>query len=155
MRLPTDFVGAGHIYIFFLKNAGEPKRMGHNTCKSMGGVLCVVRRYKINRMVEIKYILRPCCIGLMDKADGGEAIFHKKWWAFLIYYGSKLINPINLRRRSSVVLMSGQCCRWRTSTNSYAKVVPLHALTLFCSHAYSSSIITVGENLILRRHIII
>ena len=29
---------------FHLKSAGRPKRMGHNTCKSMGSVLCVVRR---------------------------------------------------------------------------------------------------------------
>ena len=27
-----------------LKNAERPKRMGYNTCKSMGSVLCVVRR---------------------------------------------------------------------------------------------------------------
>ena len=29
---------------FHLKNAGRPKRIGHNTRKSMGAVLCVVRR---------------------------------------------------------------------------------------------------------------
>ena len=32
------------IYIFLLKSAGRSKCMGHNTCKSMGRVLCVVRR---------------------------------------------------------------------------------------------------------------
>ena len=26
------------------RSAGRPERMGHNTCKSMGRVLCVVRR---------------------------------------------------------------------------------------------------------------
>ena len=32
-------------FIYFnLKNAERPKRMGHNTCKSMGAVLCVVGR---------------------------------------------------------------------------------------------------------------
>ena len=33
------------IYISpFPRSAGRPERMGHNTCKSMGRVLCVVRR---------------------------------------------------------------------------------------------------------------
>ena len=32
------------IKIFSLKNAGRPDLIGHNTCKSMGAVLCVVRR---------------------------------------------------------------------------------------------------------------
>ena len=32
---------------FHLKNAGRPKRMDHNTCKSMGGILCVVRHWLI------------------------------------------------------------------------------------------------------------
>ena len=33
------------LYIYFhLKNAGKTDCMGHNTSKSMGGVLCVVRR---------------------------------------------------------------------------------------------------------------
>ena len=30
-------------FFFYLKNAGRPKRIGHNTCKSMETVLCVVR----------------------------------------------------------------------------------------------------------------
>ena len=37
----------GSYRYFHLKNAGRPKRMGHNTCNSMGAVLCVVRRYGV------------------------------------------------------------------------------------------------------------
>ena len=37
-----------NVFILFtflnLKSAGRPECMGHNTCKSMGWVLCVVRR---------------------------------------------------------------------------------------------------------------
>ena len=32
------------IYISPFRSAGRPERMGHNTCKFMGRVLCVVRR---------------------------------------------------------------------------------------------------------------
>ena len=31
------------IYFFHLKNAERPKSVGDNTCKSMGGVLCLMR----------------------------------------------------------------------------------------------------------------
>ena len=34
----------------FLRSAGRPEGMGHNTCKSMGGILCVVRRSPIIKM---------------------------------------------------------------------------------------------------------
>ena len=36
----------GGFYIFHLKNAGRPNRIDHSTCKSTGGVLCVVERYQ-------------------------------------------------------------------------------------------------------------
>ena len=36
-----------------LKNAGRPKRMGHNTRKSMGAVLCVVRRHEASSIIVV------------------------------------------------------------------------------------------------------
>ena len=30
--------------------------MGHNTCKSMGRVLCVVRRYRISFAVSVNFV---------------------------------------------------------------------------------------------------
>ena len=33
-----------------LKSAGRPERMGHNTCQSMGRVLCVARRESVTTL---------------------------------------------------------------------------------------------------------
>ena len=59
----------GLFTFFYLKSAGRSECMGHNTCKSMGRVLCVVRRYILGVLTFWRSSWTPSWI--MEKAPAG------------------------------------------------------------------------------------